>query len=133
MRFLWKTCPFRLIFLAFYNYIPNIAAVQSRHRWLGKMAGIYNMGLLCYANSVYQCLSNSQENHLLLEQHFNMHTIPGKLHIYLVKTTQCMTYCGHSKYVNLKPSKIYRRIKISIFKLFLLSIPLKFHVHSLLL
>ena len=44
------------------------------------MAGFKNLGMMCYASAIFHCIGNAQENHRLLEQHFNMHTIPGKLH-----------------------------------------------------
>ena len=45
------------------------------------MAGFKNLGMTCYTIAIFDCIGNAQENHILLDQHFNMHTIPGKMYI----------------------------------------------------
>ena len=55
----------------------NAANIQATCWWFCVMAGFKNLGMMCYANAIFHCLGNAQENHNLLQQHFNMHTIPG--------------------------------------------------------
>ena len=44
------------------------------------MVRFKNLGMMCYTSAIFHCIGNAQENHRLLEQHFNMYTIPGKLY-----------------------------------------------------
>ena len=56
------------------------AAILKPDWWFCTMAGFKNLGMTCYASTIFHCIGNAQENHRLLEQHFNMHTIPGKVY-----------------------------------------------------
>ena len=41
------------------------------------MAGLENLGMICYSNTVLHALGNSKEVHDNLVTHSDMHTIPG--------------------------------------------------------
>ena len=41
------------------------------------MAGLENLGMICYSNAVLHALGNSKEVHDNLVTHSDMHTIPG--------------------------------------------------------
>ena len=41
------------------------------------MAGLENLGMICYSNAVLHALANSKEVHDNLVTHSDMHTIPG--------------------------------------------------------
>ena len=53
------------------------------------MAGLENLGMICYSNAVLHGLGNFQEVHDSLLKHSDMHTIPG---IYAIMFTSLFVY-----------------------------------------